>query len=737
MPSSIKSRFFSLRNYAIAFLLFTTLAFALLAWYTITHIQKVRDDINQSAHESARKEFLLTSQALLNTAESLSSKLSQWDEVFQQLEFPAYYYYWHTHRLMNSNVLPSYIKAAVLYNGQGKSLINNNGSHFPEQIPANQPPTFYLLDKIVYLKLYLPIQRSTTSPILGYMGVKISFLESLKQQHSFSIVDTASITYHGKPGTTVSFAQGIENFQYSIIPNPEANAMMEVINTTSIHLGAIVLLLSLALYLMLMYVLGYPVLAISSHIDRLRSTGDSTTPLTFDNHLPVAEFENVRISLNQYQADLCELHNDLKQKNKELWHQAHHDALTNAGNRRGFDLKWQAVLTDIKNTPAPVTLMLFDINHFKSINDTYGHETGDEVLMLISRIIGHTMPDKSAIYRIGGDEFAAIFLDIPEEHAMELAKSCLQSLHNHDYASIGIKEPVRVSIGIAHASATESERVNSLMWQADMAVYQAKRPSVNYPVAFSDDMVDGSESLFSSWINNAIYEAVTTRKGLETHYQTIVNSDNQSHAYYEALVRIRHKDELIQPQHIFPLIEARGLEADMDHAVIQSILADINSGFLPKGSVIAINLSAASVVHPELINWLEKFVSSMQDFPIILEVTETSLITKLNHASKNLEILRSKGFTISLDDFGSGYSSLQYLVSMPVDKIKFDITLIRQIDVERSGKMIRQLASILKELGYELVAEGVETEDAFLSVKEAGFDFVQGFWFGKPERKQH
>ena len=163
---------------------------------------------------------------------------------------------------------------------------------------------------------------------------------------------------------------------------------------------------------------------------------------------------------------------------------------------------------------------------------------------------------------------------------------------------------------------------------------------------------------------------------------------------------------------------------------------DLNQQYFQQGGGISINLSAESVAHQDVIEWLIPLSDFTQSYNIVVEVTETSLITQLNAAVGNLTMLRKLGFKVALDDFGSGYSSLRYLTSMPVDIIKFDISLIQGMMDERLGKLVNEMASMLTGLGYGLVAEGIETEELLKKVTKAGFNFSQGYLFGAPARNK-
>jgi diguanylate cyclase (GGDEF)-like protein len=403
-------------------------------------------------------------------------------------------------------------------------------------------------------------------------------------------------------------------------------------------------------------------------------------------------------------------------------------------NRRAFDAYWREVSDVFKHSTSEICLLLFDINHFKALNDTYGHHTGDEVLIAIAQTIKTILHNRDKLFRLSGDEFATILIGVPPRKAMQIAKQCHLAITNYPFDKLGINEPVRISVGVADTTEVRGENINALQWQADIAIHFAKRPGYSSIVRFKQELADNARGLFSNHTHSAVYEAVTRGTGLIMHYQPIVDLEDGKPQYFEALVRIVHDGQIIMPSHIFPLVEARSLDQDLDFHVIEKTINDLQEGRIPPNTGISINISAPTIIEDELLQRLAAFKPFMADFKLLIEVTETALITQLQTARKNLEILRNMGFRIALDDFGSGYSSLRYLGAMPVDVVKFDVTLTRLVDDRANNLILTHLAKMIIESGHLLVAEGVETAQIAEQLTKLGFRYGQGYYYGRPTR---
>lgn len=729
---------FTIRAYAIGFIVLMSLVFGILGWGVQHKLDTISNEAKIHNTNSANEEFAyvifhIINDELRRRADNLISQ----DETRQQLANPAYYGYWRDDRVRSTNALPGYVQAIELYTRQGKSLAENPVSGMPARINPLDIGSFLTRQGgRYYLTVFYPIPVSDARPdsTLGYLGFKLDFLTAIKEEQQFSHADPSSIHIKIDEQERLPLAQLTSRLAFTLLPNTESTALSSTIKQFQQQVLLVLIGLSLLFYLMLASLLAAPLRRLSQHIDALREGHGGLLAKSFTRSLPVAELEKVRHSLNDYQNQLEQMHLSLNEKNDELWMLAHYDPLTGIYNRRGFEEDWEQVLSVSSGHRLEVALILFDCDHFKAINDTYGHQIGDQVIQAITHALQSTLRRGDRLYRLGGDEFATLFLDVGPNLALQTAERCIEAISQHDFSSLGIREPVRISAGLAYASATDAETLATLPKQADIAMYHAKRPGKQKIAVYDDSMTSDVGVLFSTSVTNAVFEAITAGESIEMHYQPVVNLTNGEVDYYEALVRIREGYELIMPSSIFPIIEARRLEAEFDLAVIRRIEEDLERGAIPVRTGISLNVSGPGVINPKIIGKLLDLGRFLDRYRLIIEVTETALITQLHQASANLNKLRQDGFKIALDDFGSGYSSLGYLANMPVDIIKFDISMVRHLDAGgRQGLIVENLAAMIIRAGYHLVAEGIETEKTLQKIVGTGFLRGQGYLFGRPD----
>jgi diguanylate cyclase (GGDEF)-like protein len=723
----------SIQFYSTVFLLIALFIFVIAITFSFQAVQKVDQHLNELTDANAHQEISHLIQQYEEELRERMRLLTDWDETRQQIDRVAYYTYWKQHRLLENQDLPQGLVDIHLYRSDGSILVRTEPELLPNQmqaLPASEPEKI-MVDADGEILVFFPVSYSGQqgSRIKGYLGARIDFFRLLAdRQINFIVPGSLQLNPLSAP---VALDELVDHVTYEIPENRDVELLVDVIRQTLVIIMLGALILSLMFYSGAIRLVERPLTLLLNHIRSLQSNPDGDRVM--NEQLVLRELDQIRVALNDYQYQLINVHENLDAKNQELTELAYHDALTGCYNRRAFDNHWNNWIDDFAGTRLNISMVLFDCNHFKAINDTYGHEAGDIVLREISNTIQETLRAGDRLYRIGGDEFVLILLDSDQVSAQKLAKRCLEGISKHDFFKLGIKEDVRVSIGIASAVSTDREALRQLHWQADLAMYQAKRPSNQAVVCFTKEMGDKDSSVLSNAVTTAVHNAIAGSDNMIMYYQPIQNLETGQVEYYEALVRIKEQGKVIAPLEILQVVEDRRLEPEFDHAVIATVLKDLKSGQLPQGTGVSINLSGPSVVDERVIQWLKPFEPFVGRYKLQLEVTETTLIRHLHVAERIVHRLRKMGFLIALDDFGSGYSALGYLAKMPVDLVKFDITLVRGLEeVSKQRYVVEGLAGVIMKAGFPLVAEGIETQEMLDRVRTLGFDYVQGYFIGRP-----
>lgn len=725
------SKLLSVKTYAIIFITLLATLFGVFSAVTLNKVNMVRNQVSVQHQQSARLEVvqavLLLNQKLLQE----SQKFIEWNETYQQLFDPSYYDYWRN-RVFQSGILPDTVTAVELFNRAGKPISNTADASMFRQMAGTARLTVSKQGSRINGYLLRPIYDgySKTTPS-GYALIRFDFVRALIETMPFHYIDPARIGLSLDEGQIVDMDHMVGHIRYQLTADPEINQLFAMMFRERYQMAAILFVLSVALYFALMRLVAHPLQKLSQHIDSIKNNADRARLPELHQKLPILELEHVRNSFNDYQQQLDDMHHRIDEKNVELWGMAHRDSLTGAFNRRSFDDDCRMLLQHPLPSDMAVALLLFDCDYFKSINDTYGHQTGDQVLIAIANVMQSCLRGSDKLYRIGGDEFAVMFVDVDSQRSIEVANRCVAVVGQYDFSILGIKDPVRISVGIARTTELNQARFELLQKQADIAMYHAKLPGRSKVAVYNAEMEALSKSVFSNQLTNAVFNAIQTGNGLLIHYQPVICLATRQVEYYEALVRLQIADEQVLPQVIFPVVHARRLEAEFDFAVMQRIALDLANHMIPQGAGVAINISGVSVEHADFMNRIAQFKPFLANYKLVLELTETSLVTRLQQVSSVLLALREAGFVIALDDFGSGYSSLSYIANMPVDIVKFDLSMIRSLELGgRQGVVIEGLARIIAEAGYLLVAEGIETEETLATIRQIGFSHGQGYLFG-------
>lgn len=482
----------SVSSYGLGFIVLLVVLFGALGWTAYSKLEAIRSEARISAEREIRTELREAVRSLIEKAQQDVQTLADWDEARQQLYQTGYYAYWRTYRALNDGPLPSRIVALDLYDRNGRNLNSTRtAALMPASIQLDRLGVRLVREhKRAYLYCFLPITESASgTQIVGYSGIKLDFLKALKEsgvQHRHLDIATVSIdTPEGKPILPEAI---VGNLRYDVAPDATQVALESLLHAFYYQIAFLLAGCSILLYLALHFLLAKPLLSLSGHIDALRRGKDSHRPDEVSGSLRIAELENIRASLDDYQHQLDDMRASLEQSNDQLWVQAHRDPMTGVHNRRSFEEDWQQTMATVSGRDVEVCFMLFDCDRFKAINDSYGHHVGDEVIRGIATALQSALRTGDRLYRLGGDEFGAILLHTDAEEAGKAAVRCADSIAAYDFGRLGINEPVEISIGIAFARGADPSRLQALQREADLAMYHAKGHAQTKIVFYAEHM---------------------------------------------------------------------------------------------------------------------------------------------------------------------------------------------------------------------------------------------------------
>ena len=425
----------------------------------------------------------------------------------------------------------------------------------------------------------------------------------------------------------------------------------------------------------------------------------------------------------------------LRALTEERHRQAVTDELTGLGNRRQLTTLLDAYFEDHADPSTPPRTLAFlfvDLDHFKEINDSFGHSAGDELLKQLGPRLTGSLRASDVLVRIGGDELGAVLIDSDPDYAAGLARR-LTALLEQPFVLNGVSVRISASIGIAVAPADAEDSIG-LMRCADVAMYRAKLAHQSYEV-YTPSIDDGGNRL-------ALVEelrAAVEEERLVLHYQPQVDLRNGEMVAAEALVRWPHaRLGLVPPLDFLPLAEEAGLMGPLTRLVLDKALAQC-AAWRDAGTRIdiSVNVSSSNLLDTGFIEQVQASLRRHRVPPasLILEITETTIISDFAACQTVIEELRALGVGISIDDFGSGFTSLAYLGSLPITELKLDRTFIGGLSTngrEQDVKLVRATIELGHSLGLLVVAEGIETLASLELLSLLGCDRAQGYFTGKP-----
>jgi diguanylate cyclase (GGDEF)-like protein/PAS domain S-box-containing protein len=422
-----------------------------------------------------------------------------------------------------------------------------------------------------------------------------------------------------------------------------------------------------------------------------------------------------------------------KQLEEQLVHQALNDPLTGLANRALFADRLEHALARGRRPGGTVVILVIDLDGFKDINDSLGHDAGDDLLTIAGmRLQGHARPGDT-VARLGGDEFGVLLEDIAAAEAMRSAEALLKGLATPIVLRDRDLTPT-ASIGIAIAGGEDAE---TLLRNADTAMYAAKRQGKGRYTLFEPAM---HATVLERLDLAADLSRAVEKRQLHVCYEPQISLGSGRICSLEALARWRHPTRgEVSPGEFIPLAEETGLILPIGRWVLREACRQVKAWQerwpAPAPLTIAVNLSTRQLQHPGIVDEVSAALAAAELDPqsLILEITETAIMEQLDAAITILTGLRRLGVRLALDDFGTGYSSLSYLQRLPVDILKIDRSFVAGVarSTEDSA-LARGILTLGQTLGLETVAEGIETAEQLAVLRELGCQLGQGYFFARP-----
>jgi diguanylate cyclase (GGDEF)-like protein/PAS domain S-box-containing protein len=467
--------------------------------------------------------------------------------------------------------------------------------------------------------------------------------------------------------------------------------------------------------------------------NRIETVATRADGSTFPVELAITHIDlRGRMGFTAFLRDLTER----KQAEQELTRLAFHDTLTGLPNRALFaDRLHQAVMRSERHQE-PVAVMFLDLDNFKVVNDSIGHEAGDSLLVAVAERLRSCLRTEDTVARFGGDELALLVEGLGERQEIVAVAERIARALRSPISLAGHELFVTASIGIALATPGQDD-ADSLLRKADLAMYRSKASGKAQYTVFDQSM--NTAALERLQLGSDLHLAIE-RNELQLLYQPIVNLSSREIGELEALVRWAHPTlGTVSPAQFIPIAEENGLIIPIGRWVLGEACRQLREWQVQQPSlarlVMSVNLSAKQLNDPDLVTEITRVLreTGLDPHCLKLELTETTVMTDVASTSRTLRELKSLGLALAIDDFGTGYSSLSYLKRLPLDTLKVDRSFVDGLGTDpQDTAIVRTVIALAKSLHLEVTGEGVETVEQSDHLLELGCDRGQGYLFARP-----
>jgi diguanylate cyclase (GGDEF)-like protein/PAS domain S-box-containing protein len=416
----------------------------------------------------------------------------------------------------------------------------------------------------------------------------------------------------------------------------------------------------------------------------------------------------------------------------QIAHRASHDSLTDLPNR----LRLEEVLDAGIASGRPAGALCCGIDRFKTVNDSLGHDAGDELIRAVATRLRDALPSGITIGRVGGDEFVVVVPDESDPEALRGIAARLGAALREPVRLRGYQHTASISVGVT-VSSPRHAHADEVLRDADQALRRAKRQG-RARVEFYDPTQDRPATVADLELEYALRRSLDEGTGLVPFFQPIVSLDTNAPVGYEALIRWRHPEKgMLEPDEFLPMAEQTGLIAPLGWKMLELSCRAAADPRLTGGwsRWVAVNASGSQLGRGQLAHAVRSALEAA-DLPpdrLHLEITETALVEASPAAIKEVREVADLGVRIALDDFGTGYSSLSLLRDLPVGTVKIDRSFVKPITSDRNARaIVRSVIALCRELGVATVGEGVETDEQITSLRALGATLAQGYLLGRP-----
>ena len=427
-----------------------------------------------------------------------------------------------------------------------------------------------------------------------------------------------------------------------------------------------------------------------------------------------------------------------KNAERKLHKLAYFDKLTNLGNRDLFSKDMDEHFQKMNKDYELSSLMFLDLDGFKNINDTLGHDAGDLLLVETAKRLHDCLRESDSVYRLGGDEFLVLLRKIKEKKdAATVAKNLLNTVRMPFYLKMGNQASNIVNVGVSIGIITinkEDKDLNEMTKKADLAMYASKNAGKNRFTFYTEEMV---QKINERWELEQGLKTALANDELEIHYQPIVSCSGEIKGL-EALLRWYHPVMgYISPEKFIPIAEETNMIIPIGAWVVEKSCIDItswnNAGF--DNIYVSVNFSAKQFEQPDIVDLMKSVIKRTNCNPtnLKMELTETGIMQAPEQTIEKMKILKKAFPTIQImiDDFGTGYSSLNYLANLPTDVLKIDLSFVSKLHDSNNRKVVNSIINLAESLEMGYIAEGIETKAEWEYFKERRCDRMQGFFFSR------